>query len=187
MQEERVSIILSEMFMLNVALPGDTLEILKNEELYSREKYVFKGRLNKQQQYLSQTKKNYTELFPHDTSYHWTIQKYGPLWIPQKKQNIKLSLKSYILYKNIIDYEKSYFKSTDSSYINSNVIESYAFKFNYYFMQGDNFFGSRDSRFWGFVPETHIIGKAVLVLFSIDPHVPWYRCFRWKRLFKKIK
>jgi signal peptidase I len=76
---------------------------------------------------------------------------------------------------------------TDSVFINGKYAKYYVVKNNYYFMKGDKFYNSADSRYWGFVPQTHVIGKAVLVLFSIDPDEPWYRCFRWGRFLKGIE
>ncbi|MBN2522152.1 MAG: S26 family signal peptidase [Bacteroidales bacterium] len=65
---------------------------------------------------------------------------------------------------------------------NNKRIDRYAFKYNYYFMVGENFYHSEDSRYWGFVPDVNIIGKAVVILFSKGGD----GC-RWKRLFKRIK
>lgn len=82
---------------------------------------------------------------------------------------------------NTIDIRK------DSVFLNGNYASEYVFKENYYFMVGDNFYNSIDSRFWGFVPEKSIVGKAVLVLFSLDPDAKWYRKFRWGRFLRRIE
>ena len=74
----------------------------------------------------------------------------------------------------------------DSVFFNGIYTPRHYFKYNYYFMIGDNYYQSNDSRFWGFLPETHIIGKAVLVLFSLDPGEQCYKKFRWTRFLKKI-
>ncbi len=102
-------------------------------------------------------------LFPHDSSYKWTINKYGPLLVPRKGMTISINYKNLVLYKEALMLEG---KSTDSikSKLDNNIEERYTFKNNYYFMVGDNFYESEDSRFFGFVPEHNIIGRVILVI-----------------------
>jgi signal peptidase I len=129
-----------------------------------------------------------TRLFPHDSALHWTIENYGPLFVPGKGTKIILSLQNVGQFKDMLSYEGVYLRiRNDSVFLNGKYAWDYTFKYNYYFMLGDNFYNSNDSRYWGLVPKTHIIGKAVLVLFSLDPKTPWYKKFRWGRLLRIIK
>lgn len=127
-------------------------------------------------------------LFPHNCNLNWNIDKYGPLWVPGKEKTVKLTISIATLYRDILLYEgfKTQFRN-DSVFLNDQFTSSYTFKNNYYLMLGDNFYGSIDSRYWGFVPEKSIVGKAVLVLFSLDPDARWYRKFRWGRSLKRIE
>jgi signal peptidase I len=106
--------------------------------------------------------------FPHHDLFHWTIDDFGPLVIPRKGMTISLDEKNYALYRFIINnFEKDTISRNNKAfYINGEQVSVYTFKYDYYFMLGDNRHDSNDSRYWGFVPEQCIIGKAVLVLFS---------------------
>lgn len=127
------------------------------------------------------------QLFPKDTSFHWTLENYGPLYVPKKGQKIVISPRTALVYRDIIGFENKEMSLTDTSLIIDNKsIKEYTFKNNYYFMLGDNFYGSEDSRYWGFVPEMNIIGKAKLVLLSIDSYSVDSK-FKWNRLFKFIR
>jgi signal peptidase I len=129
----------------------------------------------------------YSNLFPYDTSLHWNANNYGPLYVPRKGDTLALIPQNVRHYHDVLLYENIGIQiSNDSVFVNGIYIHWYCFKYNYYFMLGDNFYQSRDSRFWGFLPETHIIGKAVLVLFSLDQEAPWYKKFRWRRFLKRI-
>ena len=130
----------------------------------------------------------YSMIYPYDTTLHWSLDNYGPLWVPGKGQTMKLDQTNAKNYKDILLFEGYETEiRNDSIFLNGKFAKYYAFNYNYYFMLGDNFYNSTDSRYWGFVPQTHIIGKAMLVLFSIDPNQPWYRSFKWKRFLKRIK
>jgi signal peptidase I len=124
------------------------------------------------------------EIFPHDKNYKWTEDNFGPLWVPKKGATIKLSLANLPLYQRVIAiYEKNQLEVKGSSiYINGKLANSYTFKMNYYFMMGDNRHNSADSRFWGFVPEDHVVGKASFIWFSVDSESG----IRWSRIFKGI-
>lgn len=127
-------------------------------------------------------------LFPYDSTLDWTIDHYGPLWVPGMGNTMKINAVSARHYKGMFLFEGNTIDiRNDSVYFNGNFASEYTFKENYYFMRGDNFYGSIDSRYWGLVPEKSIVGKAVLVLFSLDPAAPWYRKFRWNRFLKRIK
>ncbi len=127
-------------------------------------------------------------LFPYDSTLNWTIDHYGPLWVPGKGKTMKLTTVSASHYKGMLLFEGNTIDiRSDSIFLNGNYASEYTFKENYYFMQGDNFYGSIDSRYWGIVPQKSIVGKAVLVLFSLDPDARWYRKFRWGRFLKRIE
>lgn len=106
--------------------------------------------------------------FPEFPALNWSIENYGPLLIPGKGILFELNEETFALYHEIMrKFEMAGPQENDSSYlINKKVVSEYIFQRNYYFMIGDNRFESYDSRYWGFVPEENIIGKAVLVLFN---------------------
>ncbi len=122
-------------------------------------------------------------IFPYDTTHRWTLDYFGPIWIPQKGATLQLTAENYPLYERAIRvYEKNDFeKQGDRFLLNGTVVSSYTFKLDYYWMMGDNRHGSQDSRFWGFVPEDRIVGKASLIWFS------WEDGPRWNRLFRFVK
>lgn len=105
-------------------------------------------------------------IFPNDVGHHWTTDNYGPLWIPKKGASILLTPLNYPIYERIIrTYEGNKLEMRGGRiYINDHEENSYTFKMNYYWMIGDNLHGSQDSRYWGFVPEDHLVGKAWVVL-----------------------
>ena len=123
------------------------------------------------------------KLFPFIDSLNWSKDNYGPLYIPAKGQSIVLNPKNYAIYASTIQkFENTEILNTDTGfYIGNKQVTHYRFKQNYYFMLGDNRSQSMDSRYWGFVPESDIVGKAVLILFSYN------QSFKWNRLLKKIK
>jgi signal peptidase I len=105
------------------------------------------------------------------------------LWVPQKGKSVELNQRNIALYKRVIAvYENNTWEERDGKVlINGKPSTSYTFKMNYYWMMGDNRHNSQDSRFWGFVPEDHIVGKASMIWFS------WQNGPRWNRIFKSIK
>lgn len=109
-------------------------------------------------------------MFPESEHFLWNVDFFGPVYIPKAGDSVKLTVDSLPLYKRIISvYEKNELRTShDSIFINNKYATHYTFKMNYFFMMGDNRHNSADSRFWGFVPEDHIVGKTVLVLMSID-------------------
>ena len=135
--------------------------------------------------------KSYLNTFPNDISYKWNEDNFGPILIPKKGMKVKLTVKNIFLYKKIIkDYEKNILSQVDNAfYINGIKSDTYTFKKDYYWMMGDNRHKSEDSRFWGFVPDDHIVGKPVLIWFSIkginDGIKNWK--IRWSRLMTTVK
>jgi signal peptidase I len=128
------------------------------------------------------------EVFPHDDRYPWNEDNFGPLWIPKKGDSLKLSLAIMPLYERVLQvYEGNNLTIKDSTIIiNGKPASSYTFKYNYYFMMGDNRHSSLDSRFWGFVPETNIIGSPSFIWLSLDKDKSFPANIRWNRMFKGV-
>ncbi|OMP80782.1 signal peptidase I [[Flexibacter] sp. ATCC 35208] len=124
-------------------------------------------------------------VFPHDTAhYHWTEHNFGPLYIPKKDATVKIDATTIAFYDRIISvYEGNKLENRNGQiFINDQPATSYTFKMNYYWMMGDNRDNSLDSRYWGFVPEDHVVGKAWLIWMSYGKG-----SIRWSRLFRTIK
>lgn len=130
-------------------------------------------------------------IFPHSPDYSWNKDNFGPIVVPAKGMTVQLNAKNIVLYEQIIrQYEHNQLAVKDGQvYINGKVSTSYTFQMDYYFMMGDNRHNSADSRFWGFVPEDHIVGRASYVWLSVDKYKDWGEKgkIRWNRMFKKIK
>lgn len=126
------------------------------------------------------------QVFPHHPSYKWNEDNFGPLIVPKKGWTVKLDSTTYPLYERAIRvYEGNGLAQRGSEYIiNGKVVTSYTFKMDYYWMMGDNRHNSLDSRFWGFVPEDHIVGKALFVWMSWDSNGTFFDKIRWNRIFK---
>ena len=123
-------------------------------------------------------------VFPNDTAhYKWSEDFYGPVWIPKKDVTITLTPENIAFYRRIIVvYEQNTFEEKDGKFIiNGKETNQYTFRMNYYWMMGDNRHNSQDSRFWGYVPEDHVVGRASLIWFS------WNGGPRWSRIFSAIK
>ena len=129
-------------------------------------------------------------IFPHDSRYHWNKDNFGPIVIPQKGQTVEINDSTIVLYDKIIkNYELNDLQVKDGKvYINGQVADHYTFQMDYYFMMGDNRHNSADSRFWGFVPENHIVGRTLFVWLSLDKFKSLGEGkIRWNKMFKKIK
>ena len=127
-------------------------------------------------------------LFPFSSDFKWTRDNYGPIWIPQAGKTVKLDISNLPLYSRIITaYEGNTLSvKGEEIFINGTKQDTYTFKQNYYFMMGDNRHNSADSRYWGFVPEDHIVGTPSMVWFSTDKYKSFPKNIRWKRLFKFV-
>lgn len=122
----------------------------------------------------------------HD--YKWSVDNYGPIIIPKKGWTVKLDTVTFPLYIRCIRvYENNKVEVVGNDIlINGKKTDTYTFKLNYYWMMGDNRHDSDDSRFWGFVPEDHIVGKALFIWMSWDDNAPFFSKIRWSRLFRGI-
>lgn len=131
---------------------------------------------------------SYLMLFPFTEDFHWTRDNYGPLYIPAKGATVELTLQNLPLYRRIIDvYEGHDLEVRDGEiYIDGEKATQYTFALDYYFMMGDNRHNSLDSRYWGFVPESHVAGKPRVVWFSKDLNESFPRNIRWNRLLKFV-
>jgi signal peptidase I len=125
--------------------------------------------------------------YPYSYATGWSRDNFGPLWIPKKGETIVLDEVNLALYARCItNYEgNTLHKTGNHIYINGVPANSYTFKYDYYFMMGDNRHNSLDSRYWGFVPEDHIVGTPLIIWMSMDKDRGWFDGrIRWNRLFR---
>ncbi|QIH39627.1 signal peptidase I [Flavobacterium sp. Sr18] len=132
------------------------------------------------------SRENDNGVFPHINK--WNRDNYGPVYIPENGKTVALTTETLPFYKAIItDYENNDLKVNGSEIrINGEIATTYTFKQNYYFMMGDNRHNSEDSRYWGFVPENHIVGKPIFIWLSIDPNGKGINKIRWDRVFTTV-
>lgn len=128
-------------------------------------------------------------IYPHSINFAWNEDNYGPLTIPNAGKTINLTKENLPLYKDIIErYEENELEVVGGEIlINKKVATTYTFKMNYYWLMGDNRHNSADSRFWGFVPENHVVGKALFIWMSWDKNAKGLKKIRWNRLFDGVK
>ena len=127
--------------------------------------------------------------YPLNMNSGWTRDNYGPVWIPKKGESIRLDMNNIAVYERPIRaYEKNELEVRDGKiFINGEQTDTYTFKLNYYWMMGDNRHNSADSRYWGFVPEDHIVGKPIFIWWSSDPDRSLFGGgIRWGRLFNIV-
>ncbi len=127
-------------------------------------------------------------IYPHDPAFAWNVDNFGPLYVPKAGDKITLDSKNLALYRRCITkYEGNTLEEKNGKvYVNGAEATSYTFKMDYYFMMGDNRHNSLDGRFWGFVPEDHIVGKAVFIWMSWNANGNFLNKIRWNRLFRFI-
>ncbi len=128
------------------------------------------------------------DIFPFSPNFPWNVDNFGPLYIPKKGDKVDITLENLPLYQRIIAvYEGNTLAVKDSViYINDQPADNYTFQMNYYWMMGDNRHRSADSRFWGFVPEDHVVGKAYFIWLSLDKDESFLNKIRWKRMFRFV-
>ena len=128
------------------------------------------------------------DIYPLNGNLHWTRDNYGPVWIPKKGESIALDMDNIAIYERPIrTYEGNQLEVKDGKiFINGKEAKEYTFKMDYYWMMGDNRHNSLDSRYWGFVPEDHIVGKPIFIWWSSDPDRSGFSGVRWNRLFRFV-
>ena len=129
-------------------------------------------------------------IYPLPYTNKWDRDNYGPLWIPSAGSSIELTEDNIIRYERcIVNYEGNTLEyKNGKAILNGEEATSYTFKYDYYWMMGDNRHNSADSRMWGFVPETHIVGRPVFVWLSLDRDVDWFKGkIRWSRFFRNAE
>ena len=128
------------------------------------------------------------DIYPLNGNKGWTRDNYGPVWIPKKGATLKLTMSNIAIYERPIRvYEGNDLQVKNGKiYINGKEAKYYTFKMDYYWMQGDNRHNSLDSRYWGFVPEDHIVGKPIFIWWSHDPDHSGFSGIRWSRLFRFV-
>jgi signal peptidase I len=128
-------------------------------------------------------------IFPFDARFPWNVDNFGPLYIPQKDQTIELTVENLPLYHRIITtYEGHHLEiKGEQIFIDGKPADTYTFNMNYYWMMGDNRHNSADSRYWGFVPEDHVVGKPKFTWLSLDKDKSFPKNIRWKRMFRSVK
>ena len=128
-------------------------------------------------------------IFPHDKNFKWNVDNFGPINVPAAGETVSITTENLSIYKDIIErYENNKLEVVAGEiYINDKVATTYTFAMDYFWMMGDNRHNSADSRFWGFVPENHIVGKALFVWMSWDKNAKGLNKIRWNRLFSSVK
>ncbi|MDD3037200.1 signal peptidase I [Bacteroides sp.] len=172
-----------------IALPGDTLEIRNglykirgcDEVLGNREAQIELADLESPEKWGIVTK-----AFPNDEHLDWNIREFGPLSIPKKGQCVLMNDTTYLLYKQLIGWEqkKKLYLKNGNVLLGDSVVHQYRFMKNYYFVSGDKMANSKDSRYWGMLPEEYIVGKATRIWYSKNRNTDKTR---WDRIMKKIE
>ena len=128
-------------------------------------------------------------IFPYSSYYGWNEDNYGPIWMPVKGSSVELDTTNLCLYERIIDvYEGNDLRvEGDKIFINNVQTSSYIFKMDYFWMMGDNRHNSADSRYWGYVPEDHVVGKPKFIWLSLDKEATGIKKIRLGRMFMKVR
>ena len=190
-------------FTVMTGFTGIPLRVIESSGIYAQEVYDAKNDVNLTLKAAEELRKNTsidsvvrfvakktasfdTGIFPHNTN--WTVDNFGPISIPEQGKTVQLNQQNLPLYKRIIEnYEGNTLENDGQTIkINGEIAKSYTFKQNYYWMMGDNRHRSEDSRYWGFVPEDHIVGKPVFIWMSWDTNGKGLGKIRWERLFTTV-
>jgi signal peptidase I len=179
----------------------DKLKVANDDrELFSGGSYLFpltaqqytsfKGlkNISSVSKYLKQRGEYDPSIFPHSPDYSWNVDNFGPLYIPKKGVTVNLTLKNLPIFERIIDvYEGNELEVKNGEiYINGSATKQYTFKMDYYWMMGDNRHKSADSRYWGFVPIDHVVGKASVIWMSLDKDKSFPANIRFNRILKGV-
>lgn len=172
-----------------IALPGDTMGI-RNGHYYIKGVNEPVGNVEAQKQIARLRKDDargiVMDAYPWDKYLDWTIQDFGPLHVPARGQTMAMDSAAVKLYCKLIEWEqkKSMTREGNKVYLGDSLIQEYSFQENYYFMGGDNMENSKDSRYWGLLPEPYIVGVATRIWKSVDKYTDKVR---WDRVMKKIE
>lgn len=172
-----------------IALPGDTIGI-KRGHYYIKNVNEPIGDIQAQSRIEKLSVDNFSEFvmdaYPYDKYMNWTIQNFGPLYVPIKGQKVAIDSIAVKVYRKLIEWEqKKTLRWVKSDvFLGDSLIMDYCFLENYYFMSGDNLEISNDSRYWGLVPESYIVGVATRIWKSVDKATGK---IRWNRVMKKIE
>jgi signal peptidase I len=170
------------------ALPrqGEYELILSDENYDSFSKFTYIQKIEKIIEPIGIKKDD--RVYPKSDAFNWNVDNFGPIKVPAKGVSVDLNIENIALYKRIIEvYEQNSLEiKQDGIYVNGEKETSYTFQMNYYWMMGDNRQNSLDSRYWGFVPEDHIVGKALFIWMSWDKNATGINKIRWDRLFNAV-
>jgi signal peptidase I len=133
------------------------------------------------------------QIYPQNPNSNWNVDYFGPIYLPKRGDKVKIDSSNYLLYAPAIrDYEGNSDVSWNSAEkkisVNGQLSDTYEFKMNYYFMMGDNRHNSLDSRYWGMVPEDHIVGTPIFIWLSTNDQAKgWGDWIRWDKSFRFVK
>ena len=174
-----------------VALPGDTFRIVNGRYQVAGYDGAL-GRVEAQDRFMTLIEERGLDdratgvrAYPGDSLIGWTVKEFGPLYIPKAGDTVTMDSRNARLYRNMVEWEqgKNLRYEGENVYLGDSLITAYHFLKNYYFVAGDKAENSRDSRYWGLLPEEYIVGKAVRVWKSTDPMT---KEIRWERTFRRI-